>query len=223
MPPFLTSFPTSRIIMGAAALMLAIVMVAPLPARAANDDAARQFVKETSEQALSIIGDKSIDQGTREAQFTALLRAKADMKRIAAFALGQFIRLPTPEQKTEYLGLVENFVVKVYLTRLADYSDEKLIITDTEAKGTKEVIVKSKIEFTNGREPVTVDWWLLKDGGSYRIFDVNVVGIWLAQEQRSTFTSVINSNNGDFNALLNHLKTQIAKADAGGDTTNASK
>lgn len=220
MPPFFTSLSTSRLFMSAAALMLAFVMIAPLPARAADDEAAKQFVKEASDQALSIIGDKSIDQSTREAQFTALLRAKADMKRIAAFALGQFIRLPTPEQKTEYLGLVENFVVKVYLTRLADYTDQKLTIMGTEAKGTKEVIVKSKIEFTNGREPVTVDWWLLKDGDSYRIFDVNVVGIWLAQEQRSTFTSVINSHNGDFNALLDHLKAQIAKANAGGGTAN---
>lgn len=221
MPPFFTSLSTSRFFMSAAALMLAFVMIAPLPARAADDEAAKQFVKEASDQALSIIGDKSIDQSTREAQFTALLRAKADMKRIAAFALGQFIRLPTPEQKTEYLGLVENFVVKVYLTRLADYTDQKLTIMGTEAKGTKEVIVKSKIDFTNGREPVTVDWWLLKDGDSYRIFDVNVVGIWLAQEQRSTFTSVINSHNGDFNALLDHLKAQIAKANAGGGTTAA--
>lgn len=219
MSPSFASFSTSRLVMSAAALMLAFVMIAPLPARAADDEAAKQFIAETSDQALSIIGNKSIDQSTREAQFTALLRAKADMKRIAAFALGQFIRLPTPEQKTEYLGLVENFVVKVYLTRLADYTDQKLIMIGTEAKGAKEVIVKSKIEFTNGREPVTVDWWLLKDGDSYRIFDVNVVGIWLAQEQRSTFTSVINSNNGDFNALLKHLKAQIAKADAGGGTT----
>jgi len=101
-------------------------------------------------------------------------------------------------------------VVKVYVTRLTDYHNEKLVITSSKAKGTKEAIVESQINFTNGREPVKVTWWLIKDAsGSYKIFDLNVVGIWLAQEQRSSFTSVISNNKDDFNALLTHLKSQI--------------
>ncbi|MBI1261178.1 MAG: hypothetical protein GC184_05595 [Rhizobiales bacterium] len=220
MPPMFSARMASPFMLSLAALMFAFIALVPASARAADNEAAKAFVSETSEQALAIIGDKSIDQSTREAQFTALLRAKADLNRIAGFALGQFIRLPTPEQKTEYLKLVENFIVKVYLTRLADYTDQKLTILSSTDKGAKEVIVKSRIEFTSGREPVTVDWWLIKEGDSFRIFDVNVVGIWLAQEQRSTFTSVINSHNGDFNALLDHLKAQIAKADTSGSTAN---
>jgi phospholipid transport system substrate-binding protein len=136
------------------------------------------------------------------------------MPKIAGFALGQYIRLPTPEQKTEYLGLVRDFVVKVYVTRLSDYHNEKLVITGSKAKGDNQAIVDSQINFTNGREPVKVTWWLVKDGsGAYKIFDVNVVGIWLAQEQRSSFTSVIANHGGDFNALLEHLKQQVAAAE----------
>jgi len=75
--------------------------------------------------------------------------------------------------------------------------------------------VQSEIRFTNGREPVSVDWWLIKKDGGYKIFDVNVVGVWLAQEQRSAFTSVIRNNGGNFDALLAHLSTQIGKAEAG--------
>ncbi|HEY4345637.1 MAG TPA: ABC transporter substrate-binding protein [Parvibaculum sp.] len=192
------------------------ILSASTPALAAGDPAAEAFVNNVSGRAIDIISDKSTSRAEREAAFGKLLDETADMPRIAAFALGQYLRLPTPEQKTEYLALVRNFVVKVYVTRLSDYHNEKLVITDSKPKGDKQAIVNSQINFTNGREPVKVTWWLVKDAsGSYKIFDVNVVGIWLAQEQRSTFSSVIANHNGEFSALIDHLKAQIASAESG--------
>ena len=196
------------------ALCLALIAGA-VQAAASTGDVAKAFVEEVSTRAIGIISDKSTTKAEREAQFAKLLDETADMDRIAAFALGQYLRTPTPEQKAEYLGLVKTFIVKVYVTRLSDYNDEKLDILGAKEKGDKQAIVQSEIRFTNGREPVTVDWWLIKNDGDFKIFDVNVVGIWLAQEQRSTFTSVIRNNGGDFNALLGHLRQQIDKAEAG--------
>lgn len=196
--------------------LLGAVAAASAPASAANaDPAAEKWVSGVSSQAIQIISDKSLNKQAREAAFGTLLTENADMQRIAAFCLGQFLRTPTPAQKDEYVKLFKNFVVKVYVTRLSDYHDEKLQITGSQLKGSSQAIVQSQINFTNGREPVQVTWWLLKKDGGYKLFDVNVVGIWLAQEQRSTFTSVINNHNGDFSALLDHLRKQIADADAG--------
>jgi phospholipid transport system substrate-binding protein len=196
-----------------AVTLLSASLAATLPA-AAKDEAAEAFVNTVSARAIDIISDKGASRAERETAFGKLLDETADMPKIAGFALGQYIRLPTPEQKTEYLGLVRDFVVKVYVTRLSDYHNEKLVITGSKAKGDNQAIVDSQINFTNGREPVKVTWWLVKDGsGAYKIFDVNVVGIWLAQEQRSSFTSVIANHGGDFNALLEHLKQQVAAAE----------
>ncbi|PKQ01923.1 MAG: hypothetical protein CVT73_20935 [Alphaproteobacteria bacterium HGW-Alphaproteobacteria-12] len=199
-----------------APLALCMALIAGVAqASASTGDAAKAFVEDVSKRAIDIISDKNTSKAEREAQFAKLLDETADMDRIAAFALGQYLRTPTPEQKAEYLGLVKTFIVKVYVTRLSDYNDEKLDILGAKEKGDKQAIVQSEIRFTNGREPVTVDWWLIKNDGDFKIFDVNVVGIWLAQEQRSTFTSVIRNNGGDFNALLGHLRQQIDKAEAG--------
>ncbi|MGV8996682.1 MAG: MlaC/ttg2D family ABC transporter substrate-binding protein [Parvibaculaceae bacterium] len=186
-----------------------------LPASAAaGDPAAEAFVNEISVKAIDIISDKASSRDAKETAFGELLDSHADMPKIAAFALGQYVRLPTPEQKAEYLKLVRTFVVKVYVTRLADYHNEKLVITGSQAKGANQALVDSQINFTNGREPVKVTWWLVKDTtGAYRIFDVNVVGIWLAQEQRSSFTSVIANNGGDFNALIKDLTKRVASAE----------
>ena len=105
--------------------------------------------------------------------------------------------------------------MKVYVTRLSDYNDEKLDVLGVKTKGDSQPIVNSEIKFYNVRQPVTVDWWLIRKNGDFKIFDVNVVGVWLAQEQRSTFTTVIRNNGGDFNALLTHLRKQIGKAETG--------
>jgi phospholipid transport system substrate-binding protein len=200
-----------------AAFAFALVLTSLLmsaPAAAATDEAAKAFVTDVSSRAIDIISDKSLSRADREAAFGKLLDETADMKKIAGFALGQYIRLPTQEQKAEYLKLVRDFVVKVYVTRLSDYHNEKLVITDAKAKGKTQAIVDSQINFTNGRQPVQVKWWLVKDdSGNYKIFDVNVVGIWLAQEQRSSFTSVIANHDGKFDALLTHLKQQINAAE----------
>lgn len=185
------------------------------PASAATNDEAIAFVEDVSTQAIDIISDKNASKTERESEFRALLARTSDMDRIAAFALGQYLRTPTPEQKAEYRELVETFIVTVYVTRLSDYNNEKLSILGAKAKGDTQAIVQSEIRFTNGREPVKVDWWLIKEDSGFKIFDVNVVGVWLAQEQRSTFTSVIRNNGGDFNALLAHLRKQIGKAEAG--------
>jgi len=197
-----------------APLALGLALMAT-PAGAATNEEAISFVDTVSKQAIDIISDKDASKAERESEFRALLAKTADMDRIAAFALGQYLRTPTPEQKAEYRELVETFIVKVYVTRLSDYNNEKLDILGAKAKGDAQAIVNSEIKFTNGREPVTVDWWLIKDDGNFKIFDVNVVGIWLAQEQRSTFTSVIRNHGGDFSALLDHLRKQINKAEAG--------
>ena len=194
-------------------LVLCLSLLA-LPASASTDEA-KAFVETVSEKAIAIISDKDADKAKQESDFRALLAEYADMDRIAAFALGQYLRTPTDAQREQYRELVETFIVKVYVTRLTDYNDEKLSILGARERGENQAIVQSEIRFTNGREPVSVDWWLIKKDGGYKIFDVNVVGVWLAQEQRSAFTSVIRNNGGNFDALLAHLSTQIGKAEAG--------
>jgi len=187
---------------------------AATPAKA-SDPQAEAFVTNIAEQALSIMSDKAQGKAAREAAFSTLLNNNADMERIAAFCLGQFLRTPNAEQRAEYLELFRQFVVKIYLTRLDEYSNETLVVTGSRSRSDTQTLVNSQINFTTGREPVKVTWWLVKKDGDYKVFDLNVVGVWLAQEQRSSFTSVINNSGGKFEALLGHLRKQIADADAG--------
>lgn len=196
----------------AAAFALALMAFSP---SANADEAAEAFVAELGGKAIEILGDEDMTPQETEANFRTLLLDAMDIRRVGLFALGQYARLPSKEQREDYFDLLGEFIVKVYLGRLTGYSDQEFIVTSSKEKGKKgrEVIVDSRIEFADGREPLTVDWWLLRNkDGSFKVFDVNVAGIWMAQEQRGAFSSHIRNNGGKFEALLTHLRAQAGAA-----------
>tara|TARA_Y100001958_G_C21181193_1_gene511024 strand:- start:35 stop:646 length:612 start_codon:yes stop_codon:yes gene_type:complete len=169
---------------------------------------ARSFVTALADDAITILSTEKTRSG-REAKFAVLLNERANMRRIARFTLGQFGRKISDEDFAKFETLLGDFIVKVYANRLGEYSDEKVIVGKAQAKK-KNVIVDSSIEFANGRDPIDIDWWLrLEKDGSLTLFDVRVLGVWMAQEQRDAFASVLKNNKGDINALLEHLRNQI--------------
>ena len=192
------------------ATALAFLMMFTASVRANEPDlaAAQGFVTQLADDAITILSTNK-DRAGREAAFAELLDERANMRRIARFTLGQFGRQISKDDFTTYESLLGDFIVKVYANRLGEYSEEKVIVGKAQAKK-KNVIVASRIEFTNGREPIDIDWWLrLEKDGSLSLFDVRVLGVWMAQEQRDAFASVLKNNKGDINALLEHLRKQI--------------
>ena len=192
----------------AAALAFLMLLSAPVRANEPDLAAAQSFVTKLADDAITILSANK-DRAGREAAFATLLDERANMRRIARFTLGQFGRQISKDDFTTYEALLGEFIVKVYANRLGEYSDEKVIVGKAQAKK-KNVIVASRIEFANGREPIDIDWWLrLEKDGSLSLFDVRVLGVWMAQEQRDAFASVLKNNKGDINALLEHLRKQI--------------
>ncbi len=194
--------------------LLATVMLA---SAAKADDTAKEYVRGLGDEAIAILADESLANDEARDQFSELLLGAIDIKRIGLFALGQYARLPSDEQKEEYFDLLGEFVVEIYYGRLSGYSNETFEVTGATEKGDKgrEVIVSSRIAFADTREPLNVQWWLIRyKDGSFRVFDVNVAGIWMAQEQRGTFASLIRNNGGQFEALLDHLRKQTADGEA---------
>lgn len=208
-----TPSPARRSIIIGLFVLVSLAFIA-MPAYAARDEQAETFVNDIASEAIEILGREGFTPQALETKFRALFVGNMDVPRIGVFALGQYARTPTAEQKVQYLTLVEEFIVKVYASRLSDYTDQQFAVLSSQPKGNrgKEVIVSSQIEFTTGRAPVPVEWWLLRTDDGFKVFDVKVLGIWMAQEQRSTFISVIRNNGGNFSALLEHIETQIAQA-----------
>ena len=169
---------------------------------------AEAYVRQIADEVIDILV-ASDDKSVREARFRDLLREKADLRRIGRFTLGRFARTISKEDFATYQSLLETFIIKVYANRLGAYSNQKITILSSQQKN-RNIIVKSRIEFATGRDPVILDWWLIEDKpATYKLFDVSILGIWMAQEQRATFLSVLNNNQGNFDILLNHIRQQV--------------
>jgi phospholipid transport system substrate-binding protein len=203
--------------------MLTLSFMPPLTAAAANEPdpkaeiaRAEAFVTDLSVQAIDLLRYAENDL-EREEGFTELLAEKANMRRIARFTLGQYVRKVSKEDFATFQDLLDQMIVKVYDNRLKDYSDERVIVGKARNKK-RNFIVDSKIEFANGRDPISIDWWLVREkDGRFTLFDVRVLGVWMAQEQRASFSSVLQNNKGDINALLDHLRKQISGSVAAGE------
>ena len=190
-------------------------MLTPAAAQEADLAKAQAFVTALADDAIEILSTETTRAG-REEKFGKLLNERANMRRIARFTLGQFGRKISNDDFVTFETLLGKFIVKVYANRLGEYSDEKVMVGKAQAKK-KNIIVESRIEFANGRDPIDIDWWLrLEKDASMSLFDVRVLGVWMAQEQRDAFASVLKNNKGDINALLDHLRKQISpnKADS---------
>jgi len=137
-------------------------------------------------------------------QFRSLLKSNADIAAIAIYSLGPYRKSLTNDVKAEYYSLVENYIARVF----QQYA-KKLAGQGLEVQGTKDagdsVLVKSVLNMGGGGS-VPVTWRLVKRGSSFRIFDVNVDGIWLASTQKTNFVSVLKKNNGQISALLDYLR-----------------
>lgn len=204
-------FPPTRLFLLPLFLVAGFLVISPAQARI---PAAENFVIEMTNEGIRILTTAQ-SSADREAQFDKLLSAKVDLRRMGRFALGSFVRKVSKQDFVTYQALLKTMIVKIYSNRLGNYSGEKIVIKDSQKKK-RNVVVKSTIHFTNGREPIDIDWWLIaqKQGG-YKLFDIRILGVWMMQEQRDVFLSVLKNNRGDFQALLNHLRKEL--------TTNLAK
>jgi phospholipid transport system substrate-binding protein len=137
-------------------------------------------------------------------QFRSLLRSNADIAAIAIYSLGPYRKSLTNDVKAEYYSLVENYIARVFQQNARKLAGQGLEVIGTKDAGDS-VLVRSVLNMSGGAAmPVT--WRLVKRGGGYRIFDVNVDGIWLASTQKTNFVSVLKKNNGKMSALLDYLR-----------------
>jgi phospholipid transport system substrate-binding protein len=137
-------------------------------------------------------------------QFRSLLKVNADIPAIAIYSLGPYRSSLTPDVQSEYFGLVEAYISKIFASHAKSLAGEKLTVIGSRDAGDS-MIVRSQVAFSGGRS-VPVTWRLVKRGGGFRVFDVNVDGVWLASTQKTNFTTVLKKSGGKMSALLDYLR-----------------
>ena len=137
-------------------------------------------------------------------QFRSLLSRNAAISAIAIYSLGPYRKKLPASRKRQYYSLVTRHISQVFAAHSKKLAGQSVKAISSRARG-RTVIVKSKLKYPSGKTS-NVTWRLIKRGSGFKIFDVNVQGIWLASTQKTDFISVMRRNNGDINALFSYLK-----------------
>lgn len=169
-----------------------------------------QWVEDISNQTLIILGNDKISNDKKAENLEEIFIENLDIKKISLFILGPYRKNLKSSESSKYFNAIKNFISKVYAKRLSSYPSGNIKITKVEEKGRRGIIVSSLINFNDRPNPISIDWWILKSSVSdYKVFDIRISGIWMAQEQRSTFTSFLSKNNGEIANLINKIELQI--------------
>ena len=168
------------------------------------------YITYISQETLDVLGNKNKSTDEKVENITNIFLSNLAVREISLFVLGPYRRNLDSVQKTEYINLIKRFVSEIYSIRLASFPSGDFSILSSTDNGRSGIIVKTSIQFLNDPNPTKIDWRLIKkQDGNFKIFDIRVVGIWMAQEQRSTFTSFLSKNNGNIDKLMNRLEEQL--------------
>jgi len=197
----------------AASLALALIAAAPF-ARAA-EEAPDALIKRVSGEVLDAIrADKAIQAGD-PAKVIALVDSKVmpnvDFKRMTAAAVGRNWRQATPEQQKRLQEEFKTLLIRTYSGALSQVNDQSLDVKPLRAApGDTEVVVRTEVL---GRgDPVQLDYRMEKTATGWKIYDLNVLGIWMVETYRTQFAQEISSKGVD--GLIASL-VQRNKANAG--------
>ena len=168
------------------------------------------YVTYIAHETLNVLGNKNKSNDEKINNITDIFLSNLAVKEISLFVLGPYRRNLDSGQKTKYINLIKRFVSEIYSIRLASFPSGDFSILNSTDNGRSGIIVKTTIQFSDDPNPTKIDWRLIKkQDGDFKIFDIRVVGIWMAQEQRSTFTSFLGKNNGNIDKLMDRLEEQL--------------
>ena len=197
-------------------ILILFLLFSFLPINSALSDSKilspEDYITYISQETLDVLGNKNKSTDEKVENITNIFLSNLAVREISLFVLGPYRRNLDSVQKTEYINLIKRFVSEIYSIRLASFPSGDFSILSSTDNGRSGIIVKTSIQFLNDPNPTKIDWRLIKkQDGNFKIFDIRVVGIWMAQEQRSTFTSFLSKNNGNIDKLMDRLKKQLSK------------
>ncbi len=168
----------------------------------ASEESADVFIKRVSGDILeSIKADKSIHSGDVNKIITLVdqrVMPNVNFLRMTASAVGPTWRQATPEQQKRLQEEFKILLVRTYAGALGQVNDQSIVVKPLRAAADdKEVLVRTEVRGKG--EPIQLDYRVEKsaDGAGWKVYNMNVMGIWLVENYRSQFAQEINAKGVD--------------------------
>ena len=167
------------------------------------------FVQSTVNRASKLLSE-NISKEEKIKKLELIAKDTVDIKGIGFYTLGSARKNLNDLEKKKYSELFEKYFLKSFSSRLAEYTNPEIDVYDKEKLNENYTIVKSILKATDERPEININWRIYtKNAENPLIRDLIIEGLSLARTQKEEFASVLNSNNGDVNALFKTLENFI--------------
>ena len=164
------------------------------------------FVQSTVNRASQVLS-KDISKEEKINELKLIAKETVDIKGVGFYSLGSARKNLNNIQKIKYSELFEDYFLKSFSSRLSEYTNPEIEVYDKKILNKNYTIVNSLLVGTSERPEVKIDWRVYtKDPENPLIRDLIIEGLSLARTQKEEFSSILNSNDGDINALFKTLE-----------------
>jgi len=163
------------------------------------------FIQSTVNRAASTLSS-NLSKEERIEELKQIARDTVDIDGIGLYSLGSHRKNINNNQLSDYKRVFEQYFLKSFSSRLAEYSNPEIEVISKNKINENYTIVLSKLVGTDTRPEVKIEWRVYtKNLDNLLIRDLIIEGLSLARTQKEEFNSIINSNNGNIEALLKNL------------------
>ena len=164
------------------------------------------FVQSTVNRASKILSE-NISKEKKMDELRLIAKETVDIRGIGFYTLGSVRKTLNDDQKKRYAILFEEYFLKSFSSRLAEYTNPEIDVQSKEILSENYTIVNSLLKGTPERPEVKIDWRIYtKKPENPLIRDLIIEGLSLARTQKEEFSSILNSNENDINALFKTLE-----------------
>ena len=164
------------------------------------------FIQNIADEASKVLVN-SLSKEDKMEKLKSIALKSVDIKGIGLYTLGSHRKNLPEDKKEKYNALFEKYFLKSFSSRLSDYTDPKINVLSMNKLNEKYTIVSSILVATEKNPEVKIDWRVYtKNPDNLLIRDLIIEGLSLARTQKEEFSSIINSNDGNIEALFKVLE-----------------
>ena len=160
------------------------------------------FIQSTVNRAAKTLGG-NLTKEERVEKLKDIARDTVDINALGFYSLGIHRKGLTKDQIDEYKIVFEDYFLKSFSSRLAEYSNPEIEVNSKKVINDNYTMVSSILVSTDNRPEVKIGWRVYtKNPDNLLIRDLIIEGLSLARTQKEEFSSIIQSNDGDISALF---------------------
>ena len=169
------------------------------------------FVQSTVNRAANTLSG-NFTKDERIEKLKQIAKETVDITGIGFYSLGTHRKGLNKDQLSAYKKVFSEYFLKSFSSRLAEYSNPEIEVLSKKKINDNYTIVSSKLVATDSRPEVKIEWRVYtKNPENLLIRDLIIEGLSLARTQKEEFSSIINSNDGNIEALLKNLSNFSSK------------